>query len=306
MTEALLQALITGLALGGAYALVALGFSITFTTTKTLNFSHGEFVSAGSFIGLTVMLILTGTPIGTAMDVLAVQGWGQLTALLVAVLVIGALGIVLYITAVKPFAGKVGMNWVMSTIGFGIILQSIGLSIWGPAPVKVPAPLGEDVIRIAGIGFRSQEILLICVAVCVMLVFDWVMRKTMIGKAMRAVAHDKNIASLMGINVNLIMLGAFFISSALAGLSGFLIAPLASASLYMGLGIVLKGFSGAMVGGLTNPRGCVIGGFVMGIMESMVNLWQAQWREIALFLFVILVLALKPEGLFGKKMVEKV
>ncbi|WP_050464418.1 branched-chain amino acid ABC transporter permease [Herbaspirillum autotrophicum] len=306
MTEALFQALFSGLALGGAYALVALGFSITFTTTKTLNFSHGDFVSAGSFIGFTAMLLLTGAPLGSVIDVLAVHGSEQLIAVLLAVAVMGVLGIVLYLSAVRPFAGKPGMAWVMSTIGFGIILQSVGLAIWGPAPVKVPAPLGEDVIRIFGAGVRSQELLLIAVALVIMVVFDWVMRKTMIGKAMRAVAHDRNIASLMGINVNAIMLGAFFISSGLAGLSGYLLAPIASASLFMGLGIALKGFSGAMVGGLTNPRGCVIGGFMMGILESMINLWQAQWREIVLFGLVILVLAFRPNGLFGKKLVEKV
>jgi branched-chain amino acid transport system permease protein len=306
MTEALLQALISGLALGGAYALVALGFSITFTTTKTLNFSHGDFVSAGSFIGLSAMLLLTGAPLGGTIEALAVSGGEQLFAVLIAVAVMGVLGIVLYLTAVRPFAGKPGMAWVMSTIGFGVILQSIGLAIWGPAPVKVPAPLGEGVIRAFGVGFRSQEVLLIAVALVVMFVFDWVMRKTMIGKAMRAVAHDRNVASLMGINVNAIMLGAFFVSSGLAGLSGYLLAPIASASLFMGLGIALKGFSGAMIGGLTNPRGCVVGGFVLGILESMINLWQAQWREIVLFMLVIMVLAFRPNGLFGKKLVEKV
>ncbi|NMM37785.1 MAG: branched-chain amino acid ABC transporter permease [Glaciimonas sp.] len=306
MTEALLQALISGLALGGAYALVALGFSITFTTTKTLNFSHGEFVSAGSFIGFSAMLLITGAPLGTTIAAVTMNGMEQVLAVLVAMVVMGCLGVILYLTAVRPFAGKPGMAWVMSTIGFGIILQSIGLAVWGPAPVKVPAPFGDGVIRILGVGVRSQELLLIVVAVAVMLIFDWVMRKTMIGKAMRAVAHDRNIASLMGINVNAVMLGAFFISSALAGLSGYLLAPIASASLFMGLAIALKGFSGAMIGGLTNPRGCVIGGFVLGLLESMINLWQAQWREIVVFLLVIIVLAFKPNGLFGKKLVEKV
>lgn len=306
MTEALLQALISGLALGGAYALVALGFSITFTTTKTLNFSHGDFVSAGSFIGLSAMLLLTGAPLRGSIEALVVNGNEQLFAVFIAIAVMGVLGIVLYLTAVRPFAGKPGMAWVMSTIGFGIILQSLGLAVWGPAPMKVPAPFGEGVIRFFGVGFRSQELLLICVTLVVMGVFDWVMRKTLIGKAMRAVAHDRNVAALMGINVNAIMLGAFFVSSGLAGLSGYLLAPIASASLFMGLGIALKGFSGAMIGGLTNPRGCVIGGFVLGILESMINLWQAQWREIVVFMLVILVLAFKPNGLFGKKLVEKV
>jgi branched-chain amino acid transport system permease protein len=148
--------------------------------------------------------------------------------------------------------------------------------------------------------------LLLGVAVLVMIAFDLVMRKTMVGKMMRAVAANGSVASLMGINTNAVMIGAFVVSSALAGLSGFLIAPITQASLFMGLAIGLKGFSGAMIGGLSNPRGCVIGGFALGVFESTVNLWQAQWREIAVFAVVILVLAFRPTGLFGSRLVEKV
>jgi branched-chain amino acid transport system permease protein len=110
----------------------------------------------------------------------------------------------------------------------------------------------------------------------------------------------------MGINVTLVMIGAFVISSGLAGLSGFLLAPVAQASLFMGLAVGLKGFSAAMVGGLSNARGCVFGGFILGVLESFVNLWSAQWREVAIFALVILVLAFRPNGLFGTKLVEKV
>jgi branched-chain amino acid transport system permease protein len=102
------------------------------------------------------------------------------------------------------------------------------------------------------------------------------------------------------------MIGAFVVSSALAGLSGFMLAPIAQASLYMGLAVGLKGFSAAMIGGLSNARGCVMGGFLLGVLESFVNLWSAQWREVAVFVLVILVLAFRPTGLFGSKVVEKV
>ena len=144
------------------------------------------------------------------------------------------------------------------------------------------------------------------VAVVVMLVFDHVMRRTMVGKAMRAVAHNPGVARLMGINVSMMMVGAFVVSSALAGLSGFMLAPIAQASLFMGLAVGLKGFSAAMIGGLNNARGCVIGGFLLGVLESFVNLWSAQWREVAVFMLVILVLAFRPNGLFGSHTVEKV
>ena len=307
MTEALLQAIISGLAVGGAYALVALGFSITFTTTKTLNFSHGEFVSAGAFIGMSALFLVLGKPVSSTTFGDAVPGVSaQLLALVAALGAMGLLGWLLYAIGVRPFAGRPGMAWVMSTLGFGVILQSIGLAIWGPKPVVVPAPVGDAVIRFMGVGVRPQELLTLGVTVAIMLVFDRVMNHTMVGKAMRAVAANGSVASLMGINTNAVMIGAFVVSSALAGLSGFLLAPIAQASLFMGLTVGLKGFSGAMIGGLSNPRGCVIGGFVLGVFESMVNLWQAQWREVAVFALVILVLAFRPTGLFGKKMVEKV
>ena len=307
MTQALLQALVSGLAIGGAYALVALGFSITFTTTKTLNFSHGEFVSAGAFIGMSVLFLVLGKPLtSTSFGTDAPGGFGQLLALIGALGVMGLLGWLLYALGVRPFAGRPGMAWVMSTLGFGVILQSIGLAIWGPKPVVVPGPAGDEVIRFLGIGVRPQEMLMLGVAVVIMVVFDRVMRTTMLGKAMRAVAHNPANASLMGINVNVVMVGAFVFSSALAGLSGFLLAPIAQASLFMGLAVGLKGFSGAMIGGLNNPRGCVIGGYALGVLESMVNLWQAQWRDVAVFVLVILVLAFRPTGLFGGKLVEKV
>jgi branched-chain amino acid transport system permease protein len=306
MLIALIQAIVSGLAVGGAYALIALGFSITFTTTKTLNFAHGDFVSVGSFVGVSVLWLLLGKPINAPLTGVTLSIWQQCAAAFAAVAVIGILGVLLYLLAVRPFAGKPGMSWVMSTIGFGIILTSLGLALWGPAQIVVPSPVGDEVIRIGGVGIRPQEILMFVVAVVVMVAIDWVMRRTMIGKAMRAVAHNQRVASLMGINVTAVMVGAFFLSSALAGLSGFLIAPIAAASLFVGVGIALKGFSAAIVGGLSNPRGCVLGGFALGVLESLVNLWQAQWREIVVFLLVILVLALRPQGLLGVGMVEKV
>lgn len=304
---ALLQALISGLAVGSAYSLVALGFSITFTTTKTLNFSHGEFVSAGAFIGMSVLFIALGLPVTSTTFGQTLPGAGaQFLALAAALGGMGLLGWLLYMVGVRPFAGQPGMAWVISTLGFGVILQSVGLAIWGPKPVVVPGPVGDSVIRVLGIGVRPQEILTLIIVIAVMAAFDFVMSRTMMGKAMRAVAANSNVASLMGINTNAVMIGAFVISSALAGLSGFLLAPIAQASLFMSMSIGLKGFSGAMIGGLNNPRGCVIGGFALGVFESLINLWEAQWREVAVFALVILVLAIRPTGLFSKKLVEKV
>ena len=305
MSQALIQALVSGLAIGSIYALVALGFSITFTTTKTLNFSHGEFVSAGAFVYITGLLLLSGSRLGETVVQLLANAWIYGISLLVTAVVMGILGVILYRVGIRPFAGKPGLAWVVSTLGVGVVLQSIGLAIWGPSAVVLQSPIGDGMVELFGANIRTQEVLVIVVACVIMVLMDWLMRRTMLGKVMRAVAHNGPNASLMGINVGATMAWAFVVSSALAGLSGILIAPIATASIFMGLGFGLKGFSAAMVGGLTNPRGCVLGGIVLGILESVINLWQAQLREIFIFLMVILVLSFRPTGLFGRKVIEK-
>jgi len=302
----LFQALLSGLALGGIYALVALGFSITHTTTNTLNFGQGEFMVAGSFIAVAVLLLLAGknhTGVLAAGDVTLPR---YALALLASVAVLGVLGVVLYFTAVRPFFGAGGLAWVMSTIGFGIILQNTALAVWGPGAMAMPSPLGDQVLRIAGAGIRPQEIFVLAVTAAVMLALDHVLRRTRIGKAVRAVSANHGAAALMGINVGAMVVLAFVLSSSLAALAGVLIAPITTASVFMGLAIALKAFSSAIVGGLTNPRGCIAGGFLLGCTEALVGLWRAELREITVFVLIIVVLVLKPEGLFGRKPFEKV
>jgi branched-chain amino acid transport system permease protein len=303
---ALLQAVFSGLALGGIYALVALGFSITHTTTKTFNFGQGEFLAVGTLVGVSAVLLLAGKDITEALQVSDVTPFRYAIGLIASVVVLGLLGVLLYYTAVRPFVGFVGMAWVMSTIGFGIIIQNTALAIWGPTPIVLPSPLGDEVIRIGGAGIVPQEILVLAASILMMFCMDYVLRKTRFGKAVRAVAHSRNAATLMGINVSAIVVLAFVVSSSLAGLAGMLVAPITTASVFMGLTIALKAFSAAIVGGLNNPRGCMLGGFLLGLLEALVGLWQAELREISIFLLIIVVLALKPEGLLGQRQVEKV
>lgn len=303
---AILQALASGLALGAIYGLIALGFNITFATTKTFNFGQGAFLVPGSLVGVSLLLLAAGKP---HFGNLAQSEMTVLTctlATLASVAVVALIGVILYYCAIKPFVGAGGLNWVLSTIGFGIILQNTALAIWGPASIAVPSPLGGDVYRIAGAGIRPQEILIAGVAIAVMILLDFVIRKTRFGKALRAVAFNPQAASIVGINVEKIVIIAFMISSALAGLAGILIAPITTASVFIGMGVALKAFSAAIVGGLTNPRGCVLGGFLLGIIEALVGLWHAELREITIFLLIIIVLTIRPSGLLGQRIVEKI
>ena len=303
---AILQAVFSGLALGGIYALVALGFNITHTTTKTFNFGQGEFLAVGTLIGASIVFLLAGKDITDGLLVTDVTFTRYTLGVIGSIVVLGLFGALLYFTAVRPFVGMVGLAWVMSTIGFGIILQNTALAIWGPTPIVLPSPLGDDVIRIGGAGIVMQEVLVLVASIVTMYLLDLVLRKTKLGKAVRAVAHSSNAATLMGINVKAIVVLAFVVSSALAGMAGMLVAPITTASVFIGLTIALKAFSAAIVGGLNNPRGCMLGGFLLGLLEALVGLWQAELREISIFVLIILVLVLKPEGLLGQRHVEKV
>lgn len=302
----ILQAILSGLAMGSVYALVAFGFSITYTTTKTFNFGQGAFLALAGLIGISAILWvsqgkLTGFP--NPEDVT----WGTfLLALLVAMLVLGLLGYVLYITAIKHFVGEVGLSWVMSTIGFGIIVQNLALLVWGPAPIAVASPLGDGIITIFGAGVRPQEILVFGTTLVLMVVFDWALHKTKMGKAVRAVACSKSTASLMGINANAVAVAVFVISSALAAVAGVMVAPIATASVFVGTLLALKAFSAAILGGLENPRGCIFGGFLIGLMESLIGLWYSNLREIAVFALIIVVLYFRPTGILGRLHAEKV
>jgi branched-chain amino acid transport system permease protein len=302
----LLQAMLSGLALGGIYALVALGFNITNNTTKTLNFGQGEFLVAGAFVGVSAVLLAAGKGLTGNLQPEDVTLFRYALGCVASIAVLGVLGIALYFTAVRPFFGHAGLAWVMSTIGFGIIIQNAALAIWGPSSMAMPSPLGNGVIRVAGAGILPQEILILIVTIVIMIGLDLTLRKTKIGKAVRAVAQSKNAATLMGINVPAIVILAFVVSSSLAGLGGVLIAPITTASVFMGLTLALKAFSAAIVGGLNSPRGCMLGGFALGIIEALVGLWHAELREISVFLLIIVVLVFKPEGLLGRRQAEKV
>ncbi|AZW16476.1 branched-chain amino acid ABC transporter permease [Bordetella hinzii] len=302
----LLQAILSGLAMGSVYALVAFGFSITYTTTKTFNFGQGAFLALAGLIGISAIVLLTqGKLIGfpAPEDVT----WGSfLFALAAAMLVLALLGYVLYITAIKHFVGEAGLSWVMSTIGFGIIIQNLALLIWGPAPIAVASPLGEGVVNVLGAGVRPQEILVFGTTLVLMIVLDWALHRTKMGKAVRAVAFSKSAASLMGINANAVAVGVFAISSALAAVAGVMVAPIATASVFVGALLSLKAFSAAILGGLENPRGCIFGGFLIGLLESLIGLWYSNLREIAVFALIIVVLYFRPAGILGRVHAEKV
>ncbi len=290
--QAIAQYIFSGLAIGGIYALVALGFHIMWSAARAVNFAHGDTLMLGAVV--TIMGIDAGLP----MPVAAV----------VSIVVSCIFGVLLERFAVRPFAKTAAsIGWMLTTIAVGIMLEALVTMQFGGFSRALPSPGVARAIHIFGAGVYPQELLIPVFAVLVMLAFGWMQRKTLIGRAMQAVSFDRNAAALMGINVNAMFALAFGLAAALGAAAGILVAPVTQASATMGLIIGLKGFAVAIIGGITSAPGVVIAGLAFGVLEKFVEGYiSTAAREIVGFSVTILVLLIFPQGLFGKREVFKV
>jgi len=290
MLTKLWQALISGMAIGSIYALIAQGFYITSITTNTLNFGQGDFLMIGALFGLTCYL--------------AFGGPSMLSFVIATVLAVGLLAVMgagLERIAVRPVRGLTSLSWVLSTLSVALILRNAAQLIWRPEQHPFPSPLGSKVLRIAGAGILPQEIFILAVSISVMILLMVFLRRSLLGKALLAVAHNSNAAAAMGINVQRMVIFAYVLSSVLAGLGGVLIAPITFAYAYMGTVLGVKAFAAAIVGGLENPLGILIGGLIMGVVEQIAAGINSNLKDGITFALIILILALRPTGLLGKR-----
>lgn len=290
--QATVQYILSGLAIGGIYALVALGFHIMWSAARAVNFAHGDTLMLGAV--LTVMGLDAGLPLPVA------------AALSIAASCV--FGVLLERFAVRPFAqSATSIGWMLTTIAVGIMLEALVTMRFGGFSRPLPSPGVTHAISVFGAGIYPQELLIPAVALAVMVAFLWMQRRTLIGRAMQAVAFDRNAAALMGINVNRVFSFSFALASTLGGAAGILIAPVTQASATMGLILGLKGFAVAIIGGITSAPGVVIAGLAFGVVEKFVEGYiSTAAREIVGFSLTIIVLLLFPQGLFGKREVFKV
>jgi branched-chain amino acid transport system permease protein len=320
MEDRLLQGLLSGLALGSLYALVAQGYYITYTTTNIVNFAQGEFLMIGALIALSFYAgtRLFPNPI-FGLNLRAVVPGGMPAPLVLAfvILFLALMGVALERLAIRPLKEFTAVGWIMSTVGVSVALRGIAQLTWGPDPQRFPSPvrsltdaLGLDpTLRpTARTGITWHEVAVFVIAILVMIGLVLFLRRTLLGKAMVAVAFNKQAAALMGINVRRVVILAYALSAALAGLGGIMVAPIIDPSPQMGLVIGLKAFAAAIIGGLENPFGILIGGLLMGVTEQLVqNLVPggSNWRDASVFVLIIMLLAVRPTGLFGKQLVQK-
>jgi branched-chain amino acid transport system permease protein len=288
----LAQVCFSGLALGSMYALVALGYQITYATSQTVNFSQGQ----------SVML---GAVVAWALHVGA--GWPLLPTIAVTLALLAAVGIAVERIAVRPFLRRGSIAWLLATIAVGIIGENLVMLWFGKDARSFPSPLTQTPWTILGAGVYPHELLVPLIGIGLMVIAELAVRRTRAGRALRAVAWSHDGAALMGIDVSRTVSAAYALSSGLAGVAGVLLAPLLNVSATMGTVIGLKAFAVAIIGGIESPRGIIVAGILYGVFEAVVAGYLGTGvREILGFGLVVLVLLARPWGLFGQPAVRRV
>ncbi|MFZ5827671.1 MAG: branched-chain amino acid ABC transporter permease [Bacillota bacterium] len=287
------QLFMNGLPIGSVYALVALGYSLIYAAFGLLNFSQGDVLMVGAFLGLTLFVSLKlPFPI----------------ALLLAMLGAALIGLAMERFLLRPMARRRArdINLLLATIALAIILRNGSLLIWGAESQFFPSVFGEEVISVGGLRVVPQNIWIFVTALGLVAALQLFLYKTKPGMAMRAVALDQGAARLMGVQVNRYIALSFALSCALGAAAGVLVAPIFFVSASMGAMIGLKGFVAAVTGGLGNLGGAVVGGLLLGILESMSSgLVSSGYRDAIAFLVLILLLWFKPAGLLSRHQGEK-
>ena len=283
-----LQLLVGGLALGAIYAMIALGFAMYLRAMRLLNFSHGEMAMIGALMGVGIYVNL-GLPF--VVGFVAVVVLTGLSGALMERLIYRPL----WTRAHDPFM----VNTVFATVAVGILLTNVALKIGGPYPIKVPAPLGDEVVSLAGVRIVPHYVLVLLVAVAMVGLLQLFFQRTRTGLSMRAVMMDRETASLMGVHVSRAISWTFAVSSALGGAAGFLLAPVIFWSFEMGT-VGIKAFAGLTVGGLYSFPGAIVGGLLVGILEALTGAYlSSTYRDVIVFGILIATLLLKPEGLLS-------
>jgi branched-chain amino acid transport system permease protein len=281
----LVQLLVTGLALGSMYGLVALGYHITWATSRTMNFSQGHAVMVGAVVAWALVVAL---------------GWPLPLGLVATLLALAAFGAVIERVAVRPFFRASSPAWLLSTIACGIIAENVAQLLFGKDARAFPSSLTQRPILVGGAGFYPQEVLIPVVGLGLMALVQLFYHRTRYGRQLKAVAWNAEAAGLMGINVPRAVMASYALSALLAGVAGVLLAPLLNVAPTMGTIIGLKAFAVAIIGGLASAPGIVLAGLGYGLLEAVVAGYVSTGaREIVGFALVIAVLVVRPWGLLG-------
>ena len=288
-----LNQLINGLHVGSIYALIALGYTMVYGIVKLINFAHGDIIMVGAYTAVIVLMTL---------------GWSAPVALLAAVVVCVIFGVLIERIAYKPLRNSPRISSLITAIGVSMLLQNAALLIFGAQPQPFPTVLNIEPIKLNGIQISFVTLLTVGISAVLMILLQGFVIGSKAGKAMRAASEDYTTAQLMGINVNTTITLTFAIGCALAGIGSFLFCMAYPAvSPTMGSLPGLKAFIAAVLGGIGNIPGAMLGGFVMGVAESLTKAYiSTTMSDAVVYGILILVLLVKPTGLLGKTTSEKV
>jgi branched-chain amino acid transport system permease protein len=302
-----LQQIVNGLVLGSIYALVALGYTMVYGILGLINFAHGDIVMIGALVALSVVHLLSGSGLPPA-AVVAI-------AMAAATLVCVAIGVTVERVAYRPLRRAPRLAPLITAIGVSILIQYSAALIWGKQYISMPPLLEPTSLSLGGAQFTDLQVYIFLLASAVMAGLLWFIKSSRIGRAMRATEQNPDIAGLMGVDTNRIIAFTFVLGSAVGAIAGVMVV------LYYGLGhyfmgfmLGLKAFTAAVLGGIGNIAGAMLGGLLLGVIESLVSgyigdltggLLGSNYRDIFAFLVLILVLVLRPSGLMGQQISER-
>lgn len=287
------SAIITGFGLGSMYGLLALGFYVTYAASKTVNFAQGSAMMLGAVLTFSLSVTL---------------GWPMPLAIVVSLGLCVAWGIFVERVAVRPFASRGSDGWLMATVALGIILENVALFTFGKDPRGMPpTPLTTTSFLVADVNIQPLQVVIPVAGLLIAIALHVFSHRTKYGKALLAVVQNPDAARLMGINVTGAIVATYALSGLFAGVAGILIAPLFIISSTMGTLFGIKAFAVAILGGITNAWGVMVAGLVYGLAEALITaLLGSTYTQIVTFALVIVALALRPHGLFGRAEVRKV
>lgn len=290
----LISSLLPGIGLGSMYGLMALGFHITYAVSGTVNFAQGSSMMLGAVLTFTFAQTF---------------GWPMLPAVLLALLMCALYGLLVEFLAVRPFARRNSNAWLIATVALGIVLDNVVLFTFGKEPRSLPSPLAVSPLSVGGVGLGVYplQVLIPVVGLLLAAVLHAVQRRTRWGVAMLAVVQNRDASRLMGIPIKRVVALAFALSALFAGVAGVLIAPLFNVNADMGTVFGLKAFAVAILGGIGSAWGVMVAGLLFGVLEASITATLgSSYTQIVSFSLVIVLLAMRPNGLFGRAEVKKV
>jgi branched-chain amino acid transport system permease protein len=293
------QQLMNAMIIGSFYALIALGYSMVYGVIRLLNFAHGDLFMFGAFVGYTVLAMMTGTT-GTLLCMFA--------AFLVSMIVTGFIGMGMERVAYRPLLKAPRLSILITAVGMSLVLENGVMAGYGAKPYIMPVTLPAAGFSFLGAQITYSQIGIILLSALLMIGLQLFIHKTIYGKAMRAIAIDQTACSLVGIDVKKVISLTFFIGSSLAAAAGMMNATYyGNITFMMGFIVGLKAFTAAVIGGIGNIPGAMLGGLTLGILETFgTYALGSEWKDVFAFVILILLLIFKPTGILGEKVTQRV